>query len=184
MTNYKSDIARLLKTPYMQRARAEAEAIALRNADYAAAFPRVFDQLPDVEPFAAKVPSLRIIIDHVANVPITPPPHPNRWVSGLAGCHYSPNVVMKVSGLVEGSGKRGGQAPTDLEFYRPVLDAVWHIFGEDRLLYASNWPVSALFADYATVQRLAVEYFTAKGPRTVGKVFRTNAAHVYRTVHR
>ena len=142
------------------------------------------DQLPDVEPFAAKVPSLRIIIDHVANVPITPPPHPNRWVSGLAGCHYSPNVVMKVSGLVEGSGKRGGQAPRDLEFYRPVLDAVWHIFGEDRLLYASNWPVSALFADYATVQRLAVEYFTAKGPRTVGKVFRTNAAHVYRTVHR
>ena len=142
------------------------------------------DHLPDVEFFAAKVPTLRIVIDHVANVPITPPPHPNRWVTGLAGCHYSPNVVMKVSGLVEGSGKRGGQAPTDLEFYRPVLDAVWNIFGEDRLLYASNWPVSTLFADYSTVQRLAVDYFTAKGPRAVGKVFRSNAMHTYRTVHR
>lgn len=142
------------------------------------------DQLPDVEFFADKLRDLRIIVDHVANVTITPPPHPNRWVSGLAGCHYSPNVVMKISGLIEGSGRRGGQAPTDLEFYRPVLDAVWHIFGEDRLLYASNWPVSTLFADYATAQRLALDCFAAKGPRTVAKVFRTNATRTYRIVRR
>ena len=142
------------------------------------------DQLPDVEFFADKLRDLRIVVDHVANVPITPPPHPNRWVSGLAGCHYAPNVVMKISGLVEGSGRRGGQAPTDLEFYCPVLDTVWRIFGADRLLYASNWPVSTLFADYATVQRLALDYFAAKGPRTIAQVFRTNAARTYHLVRR
>lgn len=140
------------------------------------------DQLPVVEAFSDALREIRIVVDHVANVPIRPLPHPNRWVSGLVGCHYSPNVVMKISGLVEGSGRRGGQAPVDLEFYRPVLDAVWRIFGEDRLLYASNWPVSTLFADYATVQRLALDYFAAKGSKAVTKVFHANAARTYRIV--
>ena len=142
------------------------------------------DQLPAVATLADTLRSLTIVVDHVGNVPVTAGPHPKAWVSGLAACHYTPNVVMKISGLVEGSGRRDGKAPTDPGFYRPVLDVVWNIFGEDRLLYASNWPVSELFASYATVQRITQDYVSGKGPTAAAKVFRKNAQRVYRCVRR
>ena len=57
-----------------------------------------------------------------------------------------------MSGLVEGTGRSDGSAPRDVEFYRPVLDAMREMFGPERLIYASNWPVSERFAPLATVQ--------------------------------
>ncbi len=44
-----------------------------------------------------------------------------------------------------------------MEFYRPVLAAMREMFGPERLIYASNWPVSSRFAPLATVQGRAAE---------------------------
>ncbi|MCW5559551.1 MAG: amidohydrolase family protein, partial [Verrucomicrobiae bacterium] len=90
------------------------------------------EQLPDAARLGRAIPDLRIIVDHCGNVPVGSPP-PSEWTAGLAACHYAPNVFMKVSGLVEGTRRYGGQAPTDPGFYVPVLDALWHPFGEDSV---------------------------------------------------
>jgi L-fuconolactonase len=137
------------------------------------------DQLETVATLAAKLPELRIVIDHCANVRVDGARPPEVWLSGLRAVARHPNVYLKVSGLVEGTGLANGQAPRDVEFYRPVLDAVWETFGENRLIYGSNWPVSTRFASYATVLGIVSDYFGSKGREALLHYFRVNAARVY-----
>jgi predicted TIM-barrel fold metal-dependent hydrolase len=85
---------------------------------------------------------------------------------------------MKVSGLVEGAG-RPGNAPAELDFYRPVLDTIWEAFGEDRVIFGSNWPVSSRFARYDQVLWIVRDYFEPKGRGVAGKYFFRNAERVY-----
>ena len=66
-----------------------------------------------------------------------------------------------------------------LAFYRPTLDAIWESFGEDRVIFGSNWPVSARFAGYATLFNLVDEYFRGKGAPAAGKYFSKNARTAY-----
>lgn len=142
------------------------------------------DQLKTAALVGKKVPGLRIVVNHCANVPIDSQQPPNAWVEGIVACHYQPNINLKVSGLVEGTGRTDGTAPASVDFYRRVLDAVWGAFGEDRIVYGSNWPVSARFASLATVQRLVYEYFGSHGSTAAQKYFHTNAKRIYRFTRR
>jgi L-fucono-1,5-lactonase len=140
--------------------------------------------LSNVAWLGKQIPALRIVINHVANVRIDGKTPPKDWLEGMHSAAGQRNVFCKVSGLVEGSGAVEGKAPTAAEFYQPVLDAVWNAFGEDRLIYGSNWPVSERFASYATVQRIVSDYFRAKGKAASEKYFWRNALAVYKWVKR
>ncbi|PYV08387.1 MAG: amidohydrolase [Acidobacteria bacterium] len=142
------------------------------------------DMLPSVERLARQLPQLRIVIDHVAGVRIDGGPPPSDWLRGLAAVARHGTVHCKVSGLVEGSGRTGGAAPRDVGFYRAVLDGIWERFGQERLIYGSNWPVCEQFADLATVERIAVDYFESKGAAAAAAVLAANARRVYRSVER
>ncbi len=133
---------------------------------------------------ARQIPSLRLIIDHVANVRIDGEAPPGAWLAGIRAVAKHPNAFCKVSGLVEGTGKRDGHAPGETGFYRPVLHAVWDLFGEDRLLYGSNWPVCTRFADLATVQGIVADYFGANGRDVADKFFWRNSRKAYKWVVR
>jgi L-fuconolactonase len=137
------------------------------------------DQLPALAQLAGRIPALRIVIDHCANVRIDGGLPPADWREGVRLCAGRPNVFMKVSGLVEGTGRGDGSAPADPAYYGPVLEAIWKAFGEDRVLFGSNWPVSARFASLATVHAIVAEYFAAHGTRASAKYFRHNAMRVY-----
>jgi predicted TIM-barrel fold metal-dependent hydrolase len=75
-------------------------------------------------------------------------------------------------------------APRHVSFYQPVLDAVWNAFGKDRLIYGSNWPVSARFAELATIQGIVGDYCSSRGQTVAEKVFFKNAKSVYRWIAR
>jgi L-fuconolactonase len=136
------------------------------------------DDLMTVSAFAKSLPSLRIVIDHVANVRIDGQAPPSNWISGMSAAASQPNVYCKVSGLVEGSGMRG-QAPADVAFYRPTLDLLWQVFGEDRLVFGSNWPVSSPYAPLSTVLGIVQAYFADKGVAASDKYFAKNAKVAY-----
>jgi predicted TIM-barrel fold metal-dependent hydrolase len=86
--------------------------------------------------------------------------------------------------LVEGTGRSDGSAPRDVEFYRPVLDAMREMFGPERLIYASNWPVSERFAALATVQGIVGEYFRSHGRWAQEQFFSQSTKAAYRWVQR
>lgn len=141
------------------------------------------DSLAVVAGIAREIPSLRIIVNHVANVRIDGGEPPRDWQEGLRRVAEQTNTFCKISGLVEGSRKRN-DAPRDVNFYRPVLDHVWRCFGEDRAIYGSNWPVSDLFADLADVHTLVKTYIAEHGERATRRYFAENARSAYKWITR
>ena len=124
---------------------------------------------------ASAIPELRIVVDHSAGVRVTGKAPDSKWVEGIKSLASRRNIYMKVSELVEGTGM--ASAPTEVDFYRPVLDVLWDAFGDERVLYGSNWPVSARFANYATVLNIVREYM--KSATAAERYFRLNAERLY-----
>lgn len=125
------------------------------------------------------LPDLRIIVNHFANVPIDGRQPPREWAQAIRAVARHPNVVCKFSRFVEAAGFHGGEAPLDPAFYRPVADVLWDAFGEDRLVYGSNWPVCTRFAPYEQVQRLAVQLLDGRSSDALSKLLVSNPRRFY-----
>lgn len=137
------------------------------------------DTPAEVAKLAKKTPELQICINHCGNLRIDGKEPPADWLAGMQSAAEHKNVFCKVSALVEGTGKREGDAPRDVNFYKPVLDALWKIWGEDRLIYGSNWPVSVRAASYETVLGIVREYFANHSRAVQEKFFAGNAQTAY-----
>lgn len=133
--------------------------------------------LDDVSEIARRVPKLKIILDHFGNLQWDGRPLDPEWVRKMHAVAAHPNVYCKVSALYGRVKKQ--PAPQDMVFYKPILDLVFECFGEDRLVYGSDWPVSETSGDYASVVRLTRAYFDAKGRAVLTKVLHTNAIRFY-----
>jgi L-fuconolactonase len=92
------------------------------------------------------------------------------------------NVYCKVSGLVESCFDQ--PAPHDLDYYRPVLDELWASFGENRLIFGSNWPVCEPSGEYGQIVKLVSTYFREKGAAATEKVLSANAKAAYKWIDR
>lgn len=126
---------------------------------------------------AQSVPDLRIVVNHIAHMPIDGETLPADWLTTYRRLAGAPQVRMKVSALPEQSVIQ--PAPTHLDFYRPTLDALWHAFGEDRLIFGSNWPVCERAGDFTVGIDVVKAYFAEKGEGAAAKFFRQNAQDAY-----
>ncbi len=91
--------------------------------------------LEDVQVIAARVPELRIILDHFGNLNLDGEPLDPAWVEKMRAVAQHPNVYCKVSALY---GRAQEQpAPQDIDFYKPVLDLVFDCFGEEPASFSA-----------------------------------------------
>lgn len=129
-----------------------------------------------------KVPDLRIVIDHLPRIfPLSEARARGTYQGNLRELGRRPQVYVKVSGVLR---RVDGQVPGDLNFYKPVLDELWDIFGLDRLIYGSDWPNSDQWAAYEKELQVVREYFTAKGQIAMDKYFWKNSIAAYRWARR
>jgi len=138
--------------------------------------------LADVIKIAAAVPKLRVIVDHMAGVNALDPS--SGWkkdIEALAKSAGAKRVYLKLSGLVESSGK---PAPMDPVRYQSALEHVWQQLGEDQLLYSTNWPVSELNAPLATVAGIMNAFLATKPKVARDKVFWKNSQAAYKWLPR
>ena len=133
--------------------------------------------LAEVVRITDQVPELRIVIDHLPYDPPEAGPARSVYQTALRELANRPEVYAKVSNVLRRS---GGRVPTEVSFYRPSLDELWEVFGADRLVYGSNWPVSESIAPYSTAFRVVREYFAAKGREASEKYFWKNSKAAYR----
>lgn len=133
--------------------------------------------LKEVDQIAKKVPSLKILINHVAGIKIDGSAVDTVWAEDLAQAAQNPNVHCKISGLFQQSHLQ--PSPVDLEFYKPVLDELWKVFGEDRLIYGSNWPVTMRGGGYADYKAVVMEFLEPKGENAAAKILAENAYAFY-----
>lgn len=141
------------------------------------------EMLEAVDRLASLVPELRVVVDHVGGAG-DPAKVSDRWKQGIKGAARHGNVFCKVSGLMESVGQGKGAAPRDAGYYAPVLDHVWHAFGEERVFFGSNWPVSDRGAPFEAVFLMMKQYFSGKGRGVLQKYFATNAKAAYKWVDR
>ena len=134
----------------------------------------------DVARLAKALPELRIVINHAANLPIDGKPVPAAWLAGMKSAAEGKHVFCKVSALGEATGRSKKDAPAEVDFYRPVLDSLWDVFGEDRLIFGSNWPVSDRAAQLSRLFDVVHTYFKAKGKTALAKFLRDNAVTAYK----
>jgi L-fuconolactonase len=138
--------------------------------------------IEDLVRLTDRVPSLRVVVDHL---PQLEPPRDSQarsaYESNLRELGKRPQVYVKVSEVLR---RVGGRVPTHLNFYRPRLDEIWEIFGEDRLLYGSDWPNSDQWGSYSQVLNVVRDYFSAKGQVVAEKFFWRNSIAAYQWVKR
>ncbi len=116
-----------------------------------------------------KVPGLRVILDHLPQL------DPRQY--DLRALGQRPQIYVKISEVLR---RVGGRIPRDLAFYRPRLDQLFDAFGEDRVLYGSDWPNSDQWEAYEVELNLVREYFLAKGRPIAEKYFYRNSQAAYR----
>jgi predicted TIM-barrel fold metal-dependent hydrolase len=125
-----------------------------------------------------RVPDLRIVIDHLPQAvpPLEPIPR-EAYLRNLRALSQRSNIFVKGSEIFR---RIGGKVPTDLSIYKPWLDEIWTVFGEDRLMYGSDWPNSDHLAPYADTFDIIQLYVRGKGPQALDKFFWKNSIAVYR----
>lgn len=123
------------------------------------------------------IPELRIVIDHLPNavVPADPDAH-REYVSHLKTLSQNANVFIKLSEIPV---KQGNQVSTALSFYKDRLDAIWEIFGEDHILFGSDWPNSDHIASYAETFGIVRRYISTKGRVASEKFYWKNSKAAY-----
>jgi L-fucono-1,5-lactonase len=125
-----------------------------------------------------QVPTLRVVIDHLPQMKTPAESAARRALQAdLRELGRRPQVYVKVSEVLR---RVNGRVPDDLNYYRATLDELWDIFGEDRLLFGSDWPNSDHWGEYYKVLRIVKEYFTLKGPTAAEKYFWKNSLAAYR----
>ena len=87
-----------------------------------------------------------------------------------------PNIYCKLSGLVT----KADHASWTPASFSPYVDHVLNVFGPDRLMFGSDWPVCRLAAEYAEViNALRTILDTQPGPRETEKLFYSNTVRFY-----
>ena len=102
--------------------------------------------LEHVVTLAERHPGLRIVIDHLSKPRIRDHEW-EPWATGLAAAAALPNVHAKISGLVT----EADHERWTVEDLRPYVEYAVEVFGPERLMFGSDWPVALLAADYQTV---------------------------------
>ncbi len=128
------------------------------------------------------VPNLRIVIDHLPQM--SPPSDAAAraaYIGDLRDLAKRPHVYVKISEVLR---RVDGRVPEDVNFYRPRLDELFGIFGEDRVLFGSDWPNSDNWGPYPKVLSVVREYFMGKGRVAAEKYFWKNSVAAYRWVKR
>lgn len=129
-------------------------------------------QLAELAQLAGACPDTTIVLDHLGK---PEPESGDQWSQGLRHVAKQPNTVCKLSGLATELAPDATPA-TALALLREALD----VFGPDRCLFGSDWPVMQLATDYLSWLDLVQEALAPSTWTTRDAVLRGNAERVYR----
>jgi L-fuconolactonase len=99
-------------------------------------------QLPVIYELACRFPKLNIVIDHCGKPDVDKTPN-TQWQKDLAKLAQCPKVTIKICGLP------AQFAPAfDEKSALHYITEVFALFGADRVMWGSDWPVVKLASDY------------------------------------
>jgi predicted TIM-barrel fold metal-dependent hydrolase len=135
------------------------------------------DQLSLISPLLNCCPDTRFILDHCGQPPLSGAPEAMvRWRSDLVELSRSPNLSVKLSGLVTCLPDQADPV-TSLQ---PVVNHLLECFGPARILWGSDWPVCNLSSDLRAWCALTGQLLASLTDEERGGILSENARHFYR----
>ncbi|HEX2910875.1 MAG TPA: amidohydrolase family protein [Chloroflexia bacterium] len=101
-------------------------------------------QLPGVIELVRRCPQTSFILDHIAK-PAIKQAELDPWRENIHELASLPNVVCKISGLVTEADHQHWQAVELAPYVAHILES----FGEERVMFGSDWPVILLATAYS-----------------------------------
>lgn len=124
---------------------------------------------------ACRHPTLKIVIDHCAKPGLSKAPS-DYWKSKLANVASCNNVFIKLSGLLT----EAPQGKVNSEALTPYFEHIMHVFGPDRIMWGSDWPVITVNGDYDTWISLTKSLLQNHSFENKGEIWADNAQNFYR----
>lgn len=131
-------------------------------------------QLPMAIAFAQKLPQAKMVIDHLAKPPIHSGDWKD-WAKMMEKFRQLDHVFCKVSGMVTEADPEN----LNTENFRIYLDVITEVFGTERMMYGSDWPVCLLAADYAQQLKIVTDYFSGFSDSERHSVFSNTSFRFY-----
>lgn len=123
--------------------------------------------------FVERYPDLPVIVDHMAKPQIGSGEFVT-WRRDMEHFRDMRHVHCKISGIVTEDGPHWS-----LERLLPYLEAIFDIFGADRLVFGSDWPVVNLVADYTSWIEALQQAMTPFSERDQQKIWAENGERFY-----
>lgn len=139
--------------------------------DVVAVLPRHLELIPRL---ADRHPALRMVVDHLAKPPVADGGW-EPWASLLAAAGEAPNVYAKVSGL----NTVADWATWSAEDLQPYVEHALDIFGPERLIFGSDWPVANLAGGYAKVWHETLRLLEPLAPESRERILGGTAVEFY-----
>lgn len=133
------------------------------------------DQLKFVPAFVEKFPAQRFVLDHLAK-PLIKQREVEQWRKEMRQVALFPNVYCKISGMVTEASWNTWTAKD----FRPYLDVVVDSFGQERIMFGSDWPVCLVAASYHQMIKIVNDYFAQFNEQTRALFFGNNAVRFYK----
>jgi L-fuconolactonase len=134
-------------------------------------------ELPAAIATAQAFPQARFVLDHAAKPPIASGGS-DEWADRIKVLAACGNVWCKISGLAT----EGKWNDWDAERLFPFVQHAAACFGEDRLIFGSDWPVCLLAGTYGEIKRALEACLMKLGLQVREKAFGANAKAAYRLV--
>ena len=147
---------------------------AVRDAGLAYDFLLRPREIPAALDTARAFPELRLVIDHLAKPPIASG-EVAPWAEQMAPFAGLEHVFCKLSGMVT----EANWSDWSADSLRPYVHHVLDVFGIDRVMFGSDWPVCLLAGSYGDVKRALEDALPALSSDECAMVFGGNATDFY-----
>jgi L-fuconolactonase len=132
-------------------------------------------QLPVVTELVRSCPQTQFMLDHAGKPPIRSRSL-DSWRQQIRTLATLPNVFCKVSGLVT----EADPIHWSQNELAPLIEEVWDAFGEDRVVFAGDWPVLLLASSYQRWVEIVQETLITLPAKAQEKFWNSNAKRFYR----
>lgn len=129
--------------------------------------------LPALLQCAREYPLLAIVIDHAAKPPIADAAFGD-WREQMAQLAALPNVHCKLSGMVTEA-----KPDWNVDDLRPYVSHVLEVFGAQRVIWGSDWPVVDLAGGYGAWLAASESLLAHLGQQDRNDIFGLNACRFY-----
>lgn len=131
--------------------------------------------LPHVLAVLEELPTLKAVVDHISKPPIASG-RLDPWRGHIARLAALPQVYCKLSGLITEADHRAWRARDLAPFVRHAFD----VFGPERVMFGSDWPVCLLAGSYGQAMAALVDALGDRlDPPAAARLFGENAAAFY-----